>query len=292
MNEVTKKRTRVNIVNAVTKDMVYALPNVKTHHPDMQVLMHPEMCVIVYNCAIENPTWTLTVMHDSRVTATCNGEHLAHIDRAYSGRTHARTNKLYTVRSVNNNTAKYFSHKEPAQILRKIRQFVYPETLAEKSCVPMRDMRAAMHSLVGTAQHAVQYSKRVISEAALEFALSPQGRAAFLQYEATIGAPTKRGTAQKMEIVTEKEQEVKDLEELRISAGTTSATLFRDKTGWLVMLDNKTSHYADDELPEEFGGVNILKLAPLGTVLVGIGIQAEENSYIVVPSTRQEEQNT
>ena len=290
MTEAKVKRTRVNIVKNVTLEMLTALPNVKVSRTDIEPL-HAELRDIAYNSAIEQPTWGHEIEHGTRFTIKYGAEHLAHVDKSWSSRARAAIPILRGVREMGSgrNTTQ-FSHKEAAQILRKIRKFVYPETMQEKVTPLQQNLYQHLYQHTEQAKRAVVSSQHVISTAAIEFALSPQGREAFLQYEATFGAAAQRNTAEKMEIVTVKQREEKLLRQLRDVSGKTAPQLFRNDKGWFVVVNEVATQYADDELPDELSNVHILKLSPIGTLLEGIGIRAAETEFLLDTITTSQEE--
>jgi hypothetical protein len=291
MTEAKTKRTRVNIVKNVTIEMLTALPNVKVSRTDIEPL-HAELRDIAYNSAIEQPTWEHNIEHGTRFTIKYGAEHLAHVDKRWSSRARAAIPMLRGNRDMGsgNRSTQQFSHKEAAQILRKIRKFVYPETIYEKVAPMQQNLYQHLYQHATQAQYAVTSSQQVISAAALEFALSPQGREAFLQYEATFGAAAQRNTAEKLEIVNVKKREHELLTKLRDVSGKTAPQLFRNDKGWFVVVNEAAKQYADDELPDEFSGVNILKLSPVGAMLEGIGIHTAENEFLLDTITTSQEE--
>jgi hypothetical protein len=291
MTEAKTKRTRVNLVKNVTIEMLTALPNVKVSRTDTEPL-HAELRDIAYNSAIEQPTWAHEIEHGTRFTIKYGAEHLAHVDKRWSSRARAAIPMLHGKRDMGsgNRSTQQFSHKEAAQILRKIRKFVYPETMHEKVAPMQQNLFQHLYQHTEQAKRAVASSQHVIGTAAIEFALSPQGRAAFLEYEATFGAAAQRDTAEKLEIVTVKQREEKLLTQLRNVSGKTAPQLFRNDKGWFVVVNEVATQYADDELPDEFSNVNILKLSPVGTLLEGIGIRAAETEFLLDTLTTSQEE--
>ena len=296
MTETTKKRTRVNIINNVSWAMCAALPNVTYAVPtDVTEVQHPglteEMRVILFNAAHANPTWTFTVgraVSDgrSKFTIKCKEETLGEVQNTWSKRTelyipHLHAERLPYTRGRSN----VFSHKDPAAVLRKLREVVYPETLEEIVCNDVANTVQRAYSVQANCTRAVEEAKRRMHTAAIEFALSPMHKEMFMAYEASVGIAKNRNTVEDMEAMRVEAANSALAFAMRSKAGTEFPIAIRRKEGWYIKHNDVVSLYDDDALPEIYANVHIMKLVPDERVLEGVGIRINESSYVVVAAT-------
>ena len=293
MTETTKKRTRVNIINNVSWAMCAALPNVLWTVPtDPLAVQHPgltdEMRVILFNAAHANPAWTFTVAgvnmgERSRFTCKCKDEFLAVVKNEYSKRTgdyipHLHADRLPYARGRSN----VFSHKEPAAILRKLREVVYPKTLEEKVGNDVTNIVQRAYGVQTNCARAAEEARKRMHTAAIEFALSPMHKEMFMAYEASVGVSKNRNTVEDIEAMRVEVANADLALKMRTKAGDEFPIAIRRKEGWYIKHNNAVAFYEDDALPEAYANVHVMKLVPDERVLEGVGMRINESSYIVV----------
>lgn len=286
-------RKRVNIINDVTWELCKALPNVKWEAPaNADAETHPglneAMRVILFNAAYAQPTWTFNLDaivggNGAWFNIKCGTEPLGSVKYEYSRRTgkympHLHADRLPWTRTRSNT----FSHKEPAAVLRKLREFVYPKTLAEKVTGPLNDAISGIYGVERACDNAVSEARRRMQNAAIEFALSPRGKEAFMAYEADVGTTKGRKTVEDIEALRVEAANAKMAEDMRVKAGKEYPIAIRKADGWYVKHNEVVSLYPEDELPPEYVNVHILKMSADAKVLENIGIKLSETSYVVV----------
>ncbi len=286
--KTTGKRTRINIVNDVTWDMCKGLSNVDPG--EGAGITCPEMLTILYNAAHLNKEWQFKV-HDitsrePRITIHAGAELLGYVQRSFSRRSstyipHLRANRIPSSRQ----RSRIYSHKEPAAVLRKMREVVYPKTLEENMEHSLGCASQGVYGIERAAAREHAEAQSQLHTAAIEFSLSPQGKEAFLQYEATFGTAKKRDTAGTLKTMADATLKGAFAAEMRTWAGAKYPIVARLKDGWYVKHDQVVKCYPDDELPEQYSNVRVLLLTQDETALPDIGIRVEETVYVILART-------
>ena len=285
----TKKRTRFNLIKNVTWEMCKAMPNVSLHHYDdsLRPMGHGEMLEILYNAAIGHRDWHFVVEGPSQfyiyVDDTEDAEELAYVNLEWSRRASANIPHLYADRIPSTRRRnREFSHKEAAPILRKIREHVYPLTDEEKIGAATTSVGSRLYNVSYFANQEVADTAEQMRTAALAFALDPQFKEMFMQYEATHGVAAKRNTAEALEKHEAARRRSQLADRLKNGAGDTHALMARLDMGWYIKYKNVITKYEDDALPEQFSNVHALKLVDKEVVLDGMGVKIDDKTFVVV----------
>ena len=283
----TGKRTRINIVNDVTWDMCKGLSNVD---PGGESMTDPAMLTILYNAARMNREWKFQVFDSGvrqvRFTIFAGSELLGSVVREHSSRGRAYIPHLHADRIASSRQrSRIYSHKEPAAILRKMREVVYPKTLEEKTEAALGCVSQGVYGIERAAAREHSTAQSQLRTAAIEFSLSPQGKEAFLQYEATFGTAKKRDTAGTLKTMADATLKGAFAAEMRTWAGAKYPIVARTQEGWYVKHDGVVKVYPDDELPEQYSNVRVLLLTQDKTTLPDIGIRIEESVYVIHANT-------
>lgn len=286
----TNKRTRVNIVNDVTWDMCKGLPNVVPGPGMEEGMTDPSMLTVLYNAARMNRDWKFQVFdtntRQARFTIHAGTELLGSVVREHSSRggaymPHLRADRIESSRQRRS----VYSHKEPAAVLRKMREVVYPKTNEEKMESACGAVASGIYSIERAAHRVCSSETSNLHTAAIEFALSPQGKEAFMQYESTFGVAKKRNTQKTLGIIKEGEEKAGFAAMMRAEAGNKAPIAARMKDGWYVKYNNVVTIYPDDELPEQYSNVRVLLLTQDDTALPGVGIRLNETVYVVLANS-------
>jgi len=283
MSESKKTRTRHNLIHNVTWAMCAGLPNVKVNAADT-VINHDTLRKILFNAALEHRDWTFKTL-DTRIFIYHGEERLASVEVQWSSRAstyipHLNAHRLGRRRSGDT----VFSNAEAAPILRKIREAVYPRTDEEAYDEVAGDVSGALHTPMYYADKAVDSADAALSEAAVAFAMSPQFKAQFIQYEATFGVAAKRDTAKTLETRDEAVEKRDTIQHFRRVAGGDVAVVAVTPQGWYVKYKDAVTKYPADELPEQFRNMNILKMVERNVPVRNIGIKVSDQTFIVVVS--------
>lgn len=280
MSESKKARTRHNLIHDVTWAMCVGLPNVKVN--DDTVINHDTLREILFNAALEHRDWTFKTLN-TRLFIYHGEERLASVEVQWSRRAsayipHLDAHRLDRNRSGNN----VFSNAEAAPILRKIREKVYPRTDEEAYRDFAGDVAGMLHSPMYYADKAVDSADAALSEAAVAFAMSPQFKAQFIQYEATFGVAAKRDTAKAFEAREEAVEKRDTLKYFRQSVGEAVAVVAMSPQGWYVKYKGVVTKYPVEQLPDMFININTLKMLDKHVPVPGIGVKVNDKTFVVV----------
>ena len=284
VSEPEGKRTRVNIINDVSFLMCRSLPNVKvTYEFADRPMVHPVMMAILFNAAMEKRDWSFKIANSELFDIYSGEKELASVELKWSRRAgaflpHLTADRLPSKRRRDNT----FSHKEAAPMLRKIREFVYPQTDDEFLAAATGNLSSCLYNFKHNAERTVERTSEAMSEAAVAFALDPAFKAQFLQYEATFGKAAKRDTAKAMAEQESAVEKCAVLTDMQKGAGTRYAVAALTPRGWFVKFADAVSKYPADDLPAQYSSVHALKLVDKSTVIPGMGVKVEDNMFVVV----------
>jgi hypothetical protein len=276
------KKTRTQLVRGWSWDLCKALPNVKVD--EGRIISEQEIVDLLFNAARQWPNWTFTVNKQNAFIMQFGSEHLGALKYEYVTRSRNNLMCLYGDRVAQAQQRKdCYSSPDAAAVLRKMKEYIYPKTLEEAIEPKLQHMHTMVYTAECVATQERTEAHAAIVGAAAEFALSPQGREAFMAYEAVFG--TSRDTVAALVTIDEADRRQKAASSMRTTLGNATAGMTRNKDGsWLVKFANEVRTYDDDEaLPACLSNVHILKLVNNDTIVPGVGIRTTETIFAVVP---------
>lgn len=280
-----EKRSRTTLVRGWDWNLCKALPNVVTvastaDDSGMYVLKDQEFIDLLFNAARMFPTWTFKVTETNGFRMLFGTEYLGRVTREWVRRSGNHLIALHGDRvSASMSRRSTYNSPDAAAVLRKIKEYIYPKTDEEYIRPEVSNAFQTAYSAQSTAASALSQIRKSINDAAIEFALSVQGREAFMAYEARFGQS--RDTAAALVNVDEAKRTQVAASQYQASTGGDFAVATRRDDYWLVQYKDKASRFGIDDLPDMYGNVGLLKMTNEKIPVAGVGMKVSEATFII-----------